>query len=480
MNTRYIVSILGKLLLVEALLLLAPFAVAVYYGEETVFAYALTMGLLLLVGGATFLLKGKNGIIRPREGLATAGLAWIVFSLFGALPLWMTGDIPVYLDAVFEVVSGFTTTGATILADVEALSQSALFWRSLTHWIGGMGVLVFALAILPATDTKSMHLMRAEMAGPEVSKLVSKIRLTARLLYVIYIVLTLIEFVLLLFGDMPVYDALTHSFATAGTGGFSNKALSVGAYESPYIEWVITAFMLLFSINFNLFYLVLIGNFASLFKNEELRCFLCIVLGATAIITLNILPLYDSIGEAIRKAAFQVVSIMSTAGFATADFNLWPNLSRTLLVLLMFFGACAGSTGGGMKIYRIMVVCKTAVAQIRRQIDPRLINPIKVEGAILNPATRSGITAYMFAFFAIFAVSNLLLCFDDTSLVVNFTAVVTCINNVGPGLEEIGPMGSFAGFSPFSKLVLIFDMLVGRLEIFPVLALFAPSAWKKS
>ncbi|MBR5868659.1 MAG: TrkH family potassium uptake protein [Clostridia bacterium] len=480
MNIRYIVTILGKLLFVEAFLLLAPLAVAVYYGEETVFAYALTVVLLLLTGGATLLCQGYKHVIRPREGLATAGLAWIVFSLFGALPLWMTGEIPAYLDALFEVVSGFTTTGATILTDVEALTRSGLFWRSLTHWIGGMGVLVFALAILPATDTKSMHLMRAEMAGPEVGKLVAKIRLTARLLYVIYIVLTFVTFLFLLFGKMPIYDALTHAFATAGTGGFSNKALSVGAYQSPYVEWVITAFMLIFSINFNLFYLVLIGNFTALFKNEELRWFLGIVLGATAIITLNILPHYDSVGEAIRLAAFQVVSIMSTAGFATANFDMWPDLSRALLVLLMFFGACAGSTGGGIKIYRVMVICKTAAAQVRRQIDPRIMNPIKVERTILSPSIRGGITTYMFAFMVIFAVSNLLLCMDHTNLTVNFTAVVTCMNNVGPGLEDIGPMGSFAVFSPFSKLVLIFDMLAGRLEIFPVLTLFAPSAWKKS
>lgn len=480
MNIRYIVSILGKILFVEALLLLAPFAVAIYYGEDTVFAYAITIALLLLAGGLSFVFPAKKNIIRPREGLVVAALAWIVVSLFGALPLHLTGEIPNYLDAVFEIVSGFTTTGASILTDIESLTRSGLFWRSFTHWIGGMGVLVFALAILPATDTKSMHLMRAEMPGPDVSKLVSKIRLTARLLYIIYMALTVIQFFLLLIGKMPVYDSLIHAFGTAGTGGFSNRALSVGAYDSAYIEWVITAFMLIFSINFNLFYLLLVGGFSSFFKNEELRCFFCIVLVAVSIVTMNILPLYDSFGDALRDASFQVASIVSTTGFATANFDLWPNLSKGILVLLMFFGACAGSTGGGIKIARIVVIFKTAVAQIRRQISPRIINPIKVEGVILSPATRSGITSYMFAYLIIFAVSAILLCLDQFSLTVNFTAVAACINNIGPGLEDVGPMGSFSGFSPLSKIVLIFDMLVGRLEIFPMLALFSPSAWKKS
>ena len=480
MNIRYIISILGKILFVEALLLLAPFAVAIYYGEETVFAYAITIALLFLVGGISFMFPIKQNIIRPREGLVVAALAWVVVSLFGALPLRLTGDIPNYLDAVFEVVSGFTTTGASILTDIEALSRSGLFWRSFTHWIGGMGVLVFALAILPATDTKSMHLMRAEMPGPDVSKLVSKIRLTARLLYIIYMVLTVIQFLLLLAGKMPVYDSLIHAFGTAGTGGFSNRALSVGAYDNAYIEWVITVFMLIFSINFNLFYLLLVGGFSSFFKNEELRWFFCIVLVAVGIVTMDILPLYDSFGEALRDAAFQVSSIVSTTGFATTNFDLWPTLSKGVLVLLMFFGACAGSTGGGIKISRVMVISKTALAQVRRQIDPRLINPIKLEGTILSPATRSGITAYMFAYLIIYVISTLLLCLDRFNLTVNFTAVAACINNIGPGLEDVGPMGSFFGFSPFSKLVLIFDMLAGRLEIFPMLALFSPSAWKKS
>ena len=474
------INMLGKLLFIEALLMLAPFLVAIIYGENNVISFGVTMGILLMIGGICFLFPPKSSTIRAREGLLIAGLAWILMSLFGALPLWLSGEIPHYLDAVFEVVSGFTTTGSSILTDVEALSRAGLFWRSFTHFIGGIGVLVFALAILPATGTQSMHLMRAEVPGPTVGKLVAKIRLTARLLYVIYVVMTLILFLLLVFGGMPVYDALVNSFATAGTGGFSVRAASIAAYQSPYAEVVITVFMLLFSINFNLYYLILIGKAGSIFKNEELRWFIAIVVSSIAAITVNVYPLYKSFGHALRDSAFQVATVLSTTGFATADYDLWPNFSRTLLVVLMFVGACSGSTGGGIKIARIAVIFKTGFNQVRKQLFPRAVVPVKFEGKLLGDQMQSGITAYMFAYIAVVIFSVLILSLDAFSLTTNFTAVAACLNNIGPGLEVVGPTGNYAAFSPLSKIVLIFDMLAGRLELFPILVLFAPMAWKKN
>ena len=479
MNVRYIVNMLGKLLFIEALLMLAPFAVAIYYGEKSALSFGVTMALLLMIGGLCFVFPPKSNTIRAREGLLITGLAWILMSLFGALPLWFSREIPHYLDALFEIVSGFTTTGASILTDVEAVSRAGLFWRSFTHFIGGMGVLVFALAILPATGTQSMHLMRAEVPGPSVGKLVARIRLTARLLYVIYVVMTLILFLLLVFGGMPVYDALVNSFATAGTGGFSVRSDGIASYGSAYAEIVITVFMLLFSINFNLYYLILIGKVGSIFKNEELRWFLFIVFSSIAVITVNIYPHYRNLGDALRNSSFQVATILSTTGFATADYNLWPNFSRVLLVILMFLGACSGSTGGGIKIARIAVVCKTAFNQVRKQLFPRAVVPVKFEGKLLENSMQSGITAYMFAYIVVAAGSVLLLSLDRFGLTTNFTAVAACLNNIGPGLDAVGPVGNYAGFSVLSKLVLIFDMLAGRLELFPILTLFAPMAWKK-
>lgn len=471
---------LGKLLFIEALLLLAPFVVAIIYREDTIIAFGVSMGVLLMVGGISLLFPPKSNTIRAREGLLITGLAWFLMSLFGALPLWLSREIPNYLDALFEVVSGFTTTGASIVPNVEVMSYSCLFWRSFTHFIGGMGVLVFALAILPATGTQSMHLMRAEVPGPSVGKLVAKIRLTARLLYVIYMVMTMIEVLLLVFGGLPLYDALVTSFATAGTGGFSVKAASIAAYGNPYAEVVITVFMLLFSLNFNLYYLILIGKAGSIFKNEELRWFIAIVASSITAVTINIYPLYRNFGEALRNSSFQVATIISTTGFATANYDQWPNLSRTLLVILMFLGACSGSTGGGVKIARVVVVVKSAVNQIRKQLFPRAVVPVKFEGKLLGEQMQSGITGYMFAYLVLVLLSVLILSLDAFSLTTNFTAVAACLNNIGPGLDVVGPTGNYAAFSPLSKIVLIFDMLAGRLELFPILVLFAPIAWKKN
>ena len=480
MNIRYVISIIGKILFIEALLMLLPFLVAVIYGEETVLAFAASIAILLLVGGLSFMFPPKSKMIRAREGLVVAGLSWLAVSLFGALPLWFSGDIPSYLDAVFEVVSGFTTTGASILRDVEALTYSGLFWRSFTHWVGGMGVLVFALAILPATDTQSMHLMRAEVPGLSVDKLAAKMRWSATLLYGIYMALTVILFLLLLLQGMPVFDAAINAFGTAGTGGFAAKSASIAGYGSLYVEVVITVFMLLFSLNFNLYYLILVGKIRDIFKSEELHWFLGIVAAAMIAITVNIRPLYESIGEALRYASFQVASIISTSGFATANYELWPQFSKTILVILMFFGACCGSTGGGIKIARVIIIFKTAAARIKKQLFPRSVLPTKFEGKTLDRDTESGVAAYLCAYLLIFIGSVLALSLDQFSLTTNFTAVAACLNNIGPGLETVGPVENFAPLSPFSKVVLIFDMLAGRLELFPILILFYPRTWKKS
>ena len=478
MKIHSILYVLGKILFMEAILMLMPLLLAVVFGENTVLPYAATCALLFLLGGCSFFFRKKEHPIRAREALAITGLTWIAVSFFAALPFFFSGEIPNLLDAMFETVSGFTTTGATVLSDIEALSLSSLFWRSFSHWIGGMGVLVFVLAILPGNDTQSMYLMRAEVPGPQVGKLVSKLRLTARLLYIIYMALTLLEMLLLLLGGMPLFDAAVTSFSTAGTGGFAIKNASILAYNSAYIDGVITVFMLIFSLNFTLYYLLLLGNFRALIKSEELRWFGGIVLAATVAVTLNVLPLYGGIGKAFRYAVFTVSSIISTTGFITADFALWPAFSQAVLVLLMFIGACAGSTGGGIKISRIAVICKTAVNNIRRQLSPRSVVPLKYEGKLLDKNTESGITGYLYTFLVIASASTLLLSLDNLNFTEAFSAMAACLNNVGPGLGKVGPTGNFGGLSALSKCVLIFDMLAGRLELFPILALFSPSAWR--
>ncbi len=479
MNIRSILFILGKVVFLIGLTMLLPVFIAILYRESVWIVYAVVAGISIAVGGISFCRKRKKITIRAREGLAIAGLVWIAVSIVSALPFCITREIPRFIDAVFETVSGYTTTGSTILSDIEALSHASLFWRSFTHWVGGMGVLVLALALLPGNDTQSMHIMRAEVPGPTVGKLVSRIRVTARLLYVIYIALTVIEMLFLLIGGMPLFDSAVTSFATAGTGGFAIKNASIAAYDSAYIDWVITIFMLLFSVNFTLYYMILLGHFKTAIKSEELRWFGGIVLIATALITLNILPLYESFLEALRYSAFQVASIVSTTGFITANYDLWPTFSQTVLVLLMFIGACAGSTGGGIKVYRVAVICKTAISNVRRQLFPRSVAPIKHEGKLLDDEVRNGITGYMFAYMAIAAVSTLLLSLDDVVFTEAFTAMAACLNNIGPGLGKIGAVGNFGDLSVLSKCVLIFDMLAGRLELFPILAILYPTAWKK-
>ena len=479
MNYRMVIYICGRIMTVEAFFMLLPFGVGLIYRESDAFAYLAVFAAMLLCGIAMSFKKPQKTGVYAREGLLIVTLAWVIMSLFGALPFTVTGDIPSYIDALFETVSGLTTTGASILTQIEGLSFCNLFWRSFSHWIGGMGVLVLILAILPQSETHSIYIMRAEVPGPVVGKLVSKIKLTARILYGIYIVMTVIEAVMLICGGIPVFDSITTSFATAGTGGFSVKNASIAAYDSVYAEMVIAVFMVLFGINFNVFYLMLIGKFREALKSEELHCFLLIIALSVGAIALNILNTCTNIWQALRYSFFTVTSIISTTGFSTADFNAWPAFSKIILVLLMFFGACAGSTGGGLKIARIIILVKSAAVQIRKMLFPRSVNSIKLEGKPVEDNVVSGVYSFLTVYLIIFVFSSLLLAFDNLDLVTNFTAVSACINNIGPGLEMVGPLGNYAEFSVLSKLILTFDMLAGRLEVFPMVVLFIPGMWKR-
>ena len=472
--------VIGRILLTEAALLMLPMAVALVYGEAAI-PFLIPALLTALIGLVLGLRAPKRSNLYARDGFAVVALAWVLMSVFGALPFVISGDIPNFVDAFFETVSGFTTTGASILTEIEPLGRGVLFWRSFTHWVGGMGVLVFVMAILPmsAGDGHGMHLMRAEVPGPSVGKLVSRMGDTAKILYGIYLVMTIIEIVLLLLGGMPLFDACIHAFGTAGTGGFSNRNLSVGAYNSPYFDVVIGVFMLLFGVNFNLYYFLLIKRFRDVFHSEELRTYLLIVAAAVAAIAADIFRIYGSVTQSLRYAFFQVASIITTTGFATADFNVWPEFSRAILVILMFVGACAGSTGGGIKVARVVILCKTSLGDMRKMLHPNAVTTVRFEGKPLTDRSIRSVHLFLTVYILIFTVSVLLLSLERFDLVTTFTAVASCINNIGPGLEVVGPMGNFSAFSPAAKLLLAFDMLVGRLEIFPMLLLFAPSIWKR-
>ena len=421
--------------------------------------------------------RPKSQVFYLKEGCITTSLSWILLSFFGCLPFYLSKEIPSFTDALFETISGFTTTGASILNDVEALSHCALFWRSFTHWIGGMGVLVFLLAVIPLSGGSHINLMRAESPGPSVGKLVPKIRYTARILYVIYFAMTVLEVILLLFGGMPVFDALTTSFGTAGTGGFGIKNDSFMSY-SPYLQWVVTVFMILFGINFNAYYLMLFGKLKKALCIEEVRAYLFIILAAIGIIFFNILHIYNGIFDALTHAAFQVGSIITTTGFSSVDFNLWPKASQSILVLLMFIGACAGSTGGGIKVSRFIVLIKTIIKELNSYIHPKSIKKIKMDGKPVEHEVVRSTNVYFITFMIIFSASVFAVSFEGKDLVSNFTAVAATINNIGPGLQMVGPTQNFQHFSVFSKYVLMFDMLAGRLELFPLLILFHPGAWK--
>ena len=478
MNYKIVRYFLKKIMLLLAAIMLVPLAISVIYGEKIALAYIIPIAVLAVVGGIRIEKKPKKNEVHIREGFLICTLSWMLMSLFGALPFYISGAAPSFTDALFETVSGFTTTGSTILEDIESLPESLLFWRSFTHWIGGMGVLVFALAVFSQQGTKTMFIMRAEVPGPKVGRLVSKTKFTARILYGIYIGLTLIEFVMLLFGKMSVFDSITTAMSTAGTGGFSPKNASIAYYNSPYIEYVVTVFMFLFGINFTLFYFMLIRNFKDVKRNEELRWYTLIVLGATAVIVYNIYPLYKSFEPAFRAAVFQVSSIITTTGFITADFGKWPVLSQVILVLLMFFGACAGSTGGGLKMVRVILLFKTAKREVRHAINPRAVSSIKLDSHTVDENLITRTSTYFLVYIFVMIISIMLVSLDNLNITESVTSVITCMNNIGPGLGVVGPVGNFSSLSDFSKWVLVFDMLAGRLELFPVLTLFVPSFWK--
>ncbi len=480
MNLKMVTKTVGRLLKAEALLMLLPLMVSVYYKENILYVYGIVIGLILAVGTLMTMPKPETKTIYAREGFAIVSLSWILMSVFGALPFVISGAIPSFVDALFETVSGFTTTGASILSNIEVLPKSILFWRSFTHWIGGMGVIVFVLAILPKKEMQSMHILRAEVPGPTVGKLVSKATITARILYIIYTVLTIAEILSLLCCKLPLFDSVTTAFATAGTGGFSVKNTSIAAYDNIGAEIVISLFMLLFGINFNLFYLFLVKQFRRVFKSEELWSYLGVIAVSVLLISLNIYPLVESFGTALRQSGFQVISIITTTGFVTADFAQWPMFSQMILFVLMFLGACAGSTGGGLKIGRMIILVKATWRELRRAINPKRVKAIKLDGAVIEKDVVITTSTYFIIYMFIIGVSSLLLSIDNFDFTTTITAVVTCINNVGPGFAAVGPTENFADFSNFSKIILSANMLIGRLEIFPIMILFMRSTWKKS
>lgn len=479
MNFKIVLRTVGRLLWAEAALLCLPMFVSLYYKENLFHIYLIVMGLLLGAGAIMNLPKSEKRTVYAREGFVIVSLSWILLSFFGALPFVFSDEIPSLVDAFFETVSGFTTTGATILTDIESIPKSLLFWRAFTHWIGGMGIIVFVLAFLPQKDMQSMHIMRAEVPGPSVGKLVSKTTVTARILYIMYAVLTVAQIIALLCCEMPLFDSVTTAFATAGTGGFSVKNASIAAYNSLPIEMVCTVFMLLFGINFNLFYLILIKQFKRAFKSEELWTYLGIVAVSTGLIAVNIAPVINSFGEALRQAVFQVASVITTTGFVTIDFNQWPVLSQCILITLMFVGACAGSTGGGLKVGRIIILFKSSIRELKRALNPRRVKSIRLDSAVLDKETVSSTCVYFVVYMLVTAISILLVSLNNFDFATTFSSVVTCINNVGPGLSVVGPVENFSIMSDFSKIVLSADMLIGRLEVLPMMILFVPSTWKK-
>ncbi len=475
---------MGLILRMESLLMLPPLVIALVKNEaSSAVGFALTAAILMLIGAVLALVKQDDSGVYAKEGFVSVALAWVLISIFGGLPFYISGVIPNFIDCFFETVSGFTTTGASILPAVEGLPYSILYWRSFTHWVGGMGVLVFLLAIVPMSKGKGggegFQLMRAESPGPIVGKLTPTLRNTARILYGIYFLMTVVEILLLLAGGMPLFDSVVNSFATAGTGGFAIKNASIGAYSSPYLQLVIAFFMMLFGINFSLYYLVLLRRIRDVFRNEELRVYLGIMGTVTLLIFLNIVRTYENIGKALLDSYFQVSSIMTTTGFATADFDKWPEFSRFLLVLIMIFGACAGSTGGGIKISRLIMLVKSGKREIMHIIRPRTVKTLRVDSKPVSEETVRNTNAFFVLYFLICVSSMAAVAIDNFNQETTVTAVLACINNIGPGLSLVGPSGNFAMFSPLSKIVLSLDMLFGRLEIFPMIMLFTPSVWLK-
>lgn len=477
MNLKMVSYILGLLLMFQAVFMAIPAVTALCYGEQELWIFLGIALICLLIGRLMTWRKPKNKTLFAREGFVIVALSWIVLSLIGAMPFFLSREIPNYIDALFESVSGFTTTGASILTEVESLPRSILMWRSFTHWIGGMGVLVFIMAFLPLSGAQNMHIMKAESPGPSVGKLVPRVKTTALLLYAIYFALTVMQWILLLCGGMSLFDSLNTAFATAGTGGFGIRNDSLNGY-SAYVQIVVTVFMLLFSINFNSYYFLLRGKLKEAFTTE-VKAFLLIVGTVITIVTINIHAIFGSVGEALRHAAFTIASLISTTGFATVDFNTWPELSRALLVLVMFVGACAGSTGGGIKVSRILILCKSVTKELRNMLHPKQVKRITMDSHAVDHDVVRSVNVYMICYAVIFIGSFLVLSLENNDLVTTFTAVTATLNNIGPGLEMVGPTANYAFFSMPSKFVLIFDMLAGRLELFPMLLIFLPNTWKK-
>ncbi|MBO4701356.1 MAG: TrkH family potassium uptake protein [Lachnospiraceae bacterium] len=478
MNIAIILYTLGRVLAIESAFMILPGIVALIYRENNWWTYFVVALVGMLAGLLVSFKKPKNTQFFAKEGFASVGLAWLLISMTGALPPFLSREIPNYIDAVFEMSSGFTTTGATILTDVEAITHATLFWRSFSHWIGGMGIFVFLLAVMPMVGGVNMHLLRAESPGPVVGKLVPKMKDSSQILYVIYIFLTIVQIISLWIMGMSFFEAVCTSCATAGTGGFGIYNSSIANF-STLIKWDVTIFMILYGINFNVYFLILARKFKNIFKIEEVRTYLLVIVGAVLIITLNIFKTYDSFGIALTDAAFQVASIITTTGFATCDFNLWPSLSKTILVLLMITGACAGSTGGGLKFSRILILIKAVRQEINSFIHPRSVKAVGMDDRTVDKAVVKSVCVYAFLFALIYFGSVFIVSIDKYDMVTNFTAVLATINNVGPGFEVVGATGNYAGFNYLSKIVFIFDMLAGRLELYPILLLFVPMMWKK-
>ena len=481
MNKRLVLRLLGAILLIEALAMAPSLAISLLYGDGDALALLSSMALLAALGFPAWrFAHPREQNLRAREGFLVVALSWVLLSAFGALPFVISGLIPNYIDAFFEAVSGFTTTGATLMGNFDGLPRGVMFWRSFTHWIGGMGVLVLTLALLPQMTGRSSHLVRAESPGPSLSKIVPKMGDTAKILYLIYGVLTVIELAALIIAGMSPYDAAIHAMGTAGTGGFSNYGSSVGAFDSAVIDAIITFFMVLFGINFALFYRVLVGGWRDALRSEELHWYLALFAGSTLFVSLMILPQYGTFLNALRYGSFQVATIMSTTGYATADFNLWPLAVKALIVVLMFIGSCAGSTAGGIKVVRVGILCKLGCREVRRTFQPRKVQVVRFEGKGVEENRLTQVSAFFFVYVLLVLAGMFLVSLEGLyDLETNFTAVLTCISNVGPGLGHVGPVENFSGYGPFAKVVLSLLMLAGRLELFPILVLFHPSAWRK-
>ncbi len=478
MNYRMIGYLLSVILLIEAALMMLPLGVSLLYGENVV-PFIITIVIILVFSIPAAILKPKDSRIYAKEGFVTVAAGWILMSAFGALPFVIGGAIPNYIDAFFETVSGFTTTGATILKEIEGLPRGILFWRSFTHWIGGMGVLVFMLAILPSKGGQTMYLMRAEVPGPTKGKLVPKMRQTALILYGIYIALTAAQVVCLLLCKMPLYDSLVTSFATAGTGGFSVLNNSIAGYNNPAAEWVIAIFMFIFGVNFNIYFFILIGKIKDAIKSEELRAYTLICLVSVVAIAINTAHTFNNLSDCIRASFFQVSTIMSTTGFVTADFGLWPVLSKTILIWLMVVGACAGSTAGGLKVSRVLILVKNIFREIKHMLRPKSVNLVRLDKEVVPDETVRSATGYFTVYFILIVITTLAISIDGYSIETNLTVALSCLNNIGPVLGDIGPFGNFSGYSAFSKIILSLNMLLGRLEIMPMIILFSPITWRK-